>query len=112
MRLAREYPALPLVITENGAAYDDAPGADWVVRDTRRTRYLRDHLSACHAAIADGARLEGYFAWSFIDNFEWAYGYDKRFGLVWVDYATQRRVPKQSARWYAEVMRTGVVGRR
>lgn len=109
-RLGAEHPGLPLVITENGAAYGDGPGEDGEVHDARRLDYLRTHLEACHRAIAAGVRLEGYFAWSLMDNFEWAHGYAQRFGLWWVDYATQERRPKDSARWFADVARTGRLG--
>lgn len=109
-RLGAEHPGLPLVITENGAAYGDGPGDDGAIHDARRLDYLRAHLEACHRALAAGVRLEGYFAWSLMDNFEWAHGYAQRFGLVWVDYATQERRPKDSARWYAELARTGRLG--
>ena len=106
-RLHREYPETPLYITENGAGYDEAPGGDGTVQDEGRIDYLDAHLRACHDAIADGVPLRGYFTWSLLDNFEWAWGYSKRFGLVHVDYGTQRRVPKASARWYAGVIRRG-----
>ncbi|MFJ2473009.1 GH1 family beta-glucosidase [Streptomyces sp. NPDC087659] len=109
MRYTREAPRLPLVITENGAAYPDKPGADGTVHDPERIRYLHGHLSAVHRAMADGADVRGYFLWSLLDNFEWAYGYGKRFGAVYVDYDTQARVPKSSARWYGELARTGVL---
>ncbi|MEV5827765.1 GH1 family beta-glucosidase [Spirillospora sp. NPDC052242] len=106
-RLHREYPAVPLYITENGAGYDEAPDGDGTVQDAERIAYIDAHLRACHDAIAEGVPLRGYFTWSLLDNFEWAWGYSKRFGLVHVDYATQRRVPKASARWYADVIRRG-----
>ena len=106
-RVHREYPEVPLYITENGAGYDEAPDPDGTIQDEGRIAYLDEHLRACHRAIADGVPLRGYFTWSLLDNFEWAWGYSKRFGLVHVDYATQRRVPKESARWYAEVIRRG-----
>lgn len=105
-RLAADCPGLPLVITENGASYATGPGEDGEVHDTRRVEYLRSHLAACARARSDGVPLVGYFAWSLLDNFEWAYGYAQRFGLVWVDYATQARRPKDSARFYAELART------
>ncbi|MFI6114261.1 GH1 family beta-glucosidase [Kitasatospora sp. NPDC051164] len=105
--LARRHPNLPLMVTENGAAYHDEIGEDGTVDDPERIAYLHAHLAAAHRAAADGADLRGYFAWSLLDNFEWAYGYDKRFGLVHVDYPTQTRTPKSSARWYARVARTG-----
>jgi beta-glucosidase len=104
-RVHGEYPRLPLYITENGAAFDDVLGPDGGVHDPLRVAYLRDHLRACHQAIDEGIPLKGYFAWSLLDNFEWADGYTKRFGIVYVAYPTQRRIPKSSARWYAEVIR-------
>ncbi|WP_256103217.1 GH1 family beta-glucosidase [Streptomyces sp. ODS05-4] len=106
-RMTRDYPGLPMLITENGAAYEDAVGPDGTVDDPARTAYVRAHLEALHRAIADGADVRGYFLWSLMDNFEWAYGYAKRFGAVYVDYATQRRTPKASAQWYARVARSG-----
>jgi beta-glucosidase len=108
-RLHREYPAILLYITENGAAYDDVVAPDGGVHDAERVAYLRAHLAECHGAIADGVPLRGYFAWSLMDNFEWAYGYAKRFGLVHVDYATQRRTPKDSAHWYRAASRANAV---
>ena len=75
------------------------------MHDTDRIDYLDGHLRACHDAMSRGVDLRGYFVWSLMDNFEWAEGYAKRFGIVHVDYATQRRVPKDSARWYQEVIR-------
>jgi beta-glucosidase len=99
VRLQRDYPGVPLVVTENGAAFDDRADSDGYVRDDDRTAYLAEHLAAVADARAQGADVRGYFAWSLLDNFEWAYGYDKRFGIVHVDYATQKRTPKQSAEW-------------
>ncbi|MEH6377896.1 GH1 family beta-glucosidase [Streptomyces sp. KLMMK] len=107
VRFAEEVPGLPLVVTENGAAYDDKPDGDGTVHDPERIAYLHAHLDAVRRAIADGADVRGYFLWSLLDNFEWAYGYSKRFGAVHVDYATQVRTPKSSARWYSQVARTG-----
>jgi beta-glucosidase len=104
--VASRYGSLPLYLTENGAAFYDPPRADDTVDDPLRLRYLRDHLRAALAALRNGVDLRGYFAWSLLDNFEWAHGYSKRFGLVHVDYATQQRTPKASARFYAEVIRT------
>lgn len=106
-RLHREYPGTPVVITENGSAWDDEVSPDGRVHDPQRVAYLRDHLAACLDALAEGVPLRGYFAWSLLDNFEWAEGYAKRFGIVRVDYDTQARTPKDSARAYAEVARTG-----
>ena len=103
MRLGRDYPGTPLMITENGAAFDDVVAGDRVA-DPDRIAYLDGHLRAAHAAIAAGVDLRGYLAWSLLDNFEWAYGYDKRFGLVHVDYDTQRRTFKDSALWFRDVI--------
>ncbi|MEV7324235.1 GH1 family beta-glucosidase [Streptomyces sp. NPDC093970] len=111
MRYSAEAPGLPLYVTENGAAYDDEPGPDGRVHDPERIAYLHGHLSAVHRAIADGAAVRGYYLWSLMDNFEWAYGYGKRFGAVYVDYATLARTPKSSAHWYAEAARTGTLPR-
>ncbi|MER7998677.1 MULTISPECIES: GH1 family beta-glucosidase [unclassified Streptomyces] len=109
MRYTREAPGLPLMITENGAAYPDKPAADGSVHDPDRIRYLHGHVSAVRRAITDGADVRGYFLWSLLDNFEWAYGYGKRFGAVHVDYETLRRTPKSSALWYARLAGTGVI---
>jgi len=110
VRLHTEYPGTPLVITENGAAFDDTVAEDGSVPDENRRSYLEQHLGAAHAAIAEGVDLRGYLAWSLLDNFEWAYGYSKRFGLVRVDYDTQERTPKASARWYASMIAAHVRG--
>lgn len=96
----------PLYITENGCSFDDAPGAGGVIRDERRIAYFRDYLGACREAIAHGVDLRGYFAWSLMDNMEWADGYSQRFGLVHVDRATLRRTPRESARWFTEAIRS------
>ncbi|MEU0965524.1 GH1 family beta-glucosidase [Streptomyces sp. NPDC005917] len=109
MRYAREAPGLPLYITENGAAYEDKVDADGRVHDPERIAYLRGHLEAVRRAVTDGADVRGYYLWSLMDNFEWAYGYAKRFGMVHVDYGTLERTPKSSARWYGEVARTGAL---
>ncbi|MEV1286400.1 GH1 family beta-glucosidase [Micromonospora sp. NPDC049679] len=103
-RVNREYPELPLYITENGSAFVDEV-VDGEVDDPDRLAYFDSHLRACHEAIAAGIPLRGYFAWSLMDNFEWSWGYTKRFGMVYVDYDSQLRIPKSSARWYAEVIR-------
>jgi beta-glucosidase len=103
--VASRYGSVPLYITENGAAFYDPPQADGEVEDSLRRRYLRDHLQAAQAAIANGVNLRGYFAWSLLDGFEWISGYAQRFGLIHVDYATQRRTLKTSARFYAEFIR-------
>lgn len=110
--LHRRYAAstaggLPLYVTENGAAFYDPPHAvDGRVDDPLRVHYLHTHLQAVHAAIAQGADVRGYCAWSLLDNLEWAHGYSKRFGLVHVNFETLERTPKASARWYAEVVRS------
>ncbi len=110
-RLHFDYRPAKIFITENGASYSDAPDAHGAVNDTRRIDYLRAHLAAAHRAIQAGVPLAGYFAWSLMDNFEWAQGYAQRFGIVWVDYATQKRIPKASARWYQQLIaRNGVEG--
>ncbi|MEV7423477.1 GH1 family beta-glucosidase [Streptomyces sp. NPDC091212] len=109
-RLRDELPGTPLMVTENGAAYDDYADPSGAVHDPERVEYLRGHLTAVHRAIGDGAPVRGYFLWSLLDNFEWAYGYSKRFGIVHVDFATQRRTVKDSARWYAEVVGRGGLG--
>jgi beta-glucosidase len=110
-RIAREHPRLPMMVTENGAAFDDYISPEGEVRDPERIAYIHAHLAAVHAAIEDGADVRGYFLWSLMDNFEWAYGYGKRFGAVYVDYSTQRRIPKSSAHWYAETIRRGAISR-
>ncbi|MEV8375726.1 GH1 family beta-glucosidase [Kribbella sp. NPDC056861] len=102
--ISREYPGLPMVITENGAAFDDTPDENGYVADEGRTAYFATHLAAVAEAIQQGADIRGYLAWSLMDNFEWAYGYEKRFGIVRVDYDTQVRTPKQSALYLKEVV--------
>ena len=97
------------LVTENGAAMDDVADAAGRVADDDRIEYLRSHLAAVHDAITAGVPVEGYFVWSMLDNFEWAYGYSRRFGLIRVDYDTFQRTPKASADWYAEVARTNTV---
>jgi beta-glucosidase len=104
------YGDVPLYITENGAAFYDAPTATrGRVADPLRIAYLRDHLAAAHAALEQGVNLRGYYVWSLLDNFEWSLGYSKRFGIIHVDYGTQARTLKDSARFYAEVIRTNSV---
>ncbi|WP_405009868.1 GH1 family beta-glucosidase [Kitasatospora sp. NBC_01539] len=103
-RISRDYPGVPMVITENGAAYDDEPDATGFVADADRTEYLAAHLAAVAEARTRGADVRGYLLWSLLDNFEWAYGYDKRFGIVRVDYDTQARTPKQSALWLRDTI--------
>ena len=104
VRLHHDYPNLPMVITENGAAFDDRPDESGFVADDDRTAYLAAHIAAVAAARDQGADVRGYFAWSLLDNFEWAEGYAKRFGIVHVDYETQQRTPKQSALWFRDTI--------
>jgi beta-glucosidase len=104
LRLHRDYPDVPLVITENGAAYDDVVAPDGQVHDADRTEYLRTHLGAVHDAIKAGVDVRGYYLWSLMDNFEWAWGFSKRFGIVHVDFATQQRTIKDSGHWYRSVI--------
>jgi beta-glucosidase len=109
VRLSQDYPEVGLIVTENGAAFDDVVVGDRV-HDTERVAYLDGHLRAAHAAIEAGADLRGYLVWSLLDNFEWAEGYHRRFGLVRVDFGTQRRLLKDSALWYRGVIeRNGLV---
>ncbi|MET0480412.1 MAG: GH1 family beta-glucosidase [Mycetocola sp.] len=105
VRLGREYPTMPpLFVTENGSAYDDVVSEDGHVHDTERTKYLVDHVQAVSDAHADGADVRGYFVWSLLDNFEWSWGYDKRFGIVRVDYDTQERTIKDSGLTYMGII--------
>jgi beta-glucosidase len=104
VRIAADHPDTPIMVTENGSAYVDTP-IEGRVRDVERITYFDAHLRAAHAALAAGVDLRGYLAWSFLDNFEWGYGYDQRFGLVYIDYDTQQRIPKDSATWYRDVIR-------
>ena len=97
VRLHRDYELPRLYITENGCAYGDGPDGSGRVRDARRVQFLNDHLRAAWQAMEEGVPLAGYFLWSIFDNFEWAHGYTKRFGVTWVDYETQERILKDSA---------------
>ncbi|MFI6875412.1 GH1 family beta-glucosidase [Streptomyces sp. NPDC050400] len=109
LRLDADFPGLPLMITENGAAFDDYVNPQGEVNDPDRIAYLEGHLAAVHRAIQAGVDIRGYFLWSLLDNFEWGYGYSKRFGAVYVDYPTGKRIPKASAHWYGKVARSGVL---
>lgn len=104
MRLNREYGPIPLVITENGAAYDDLI-EEGMVHDNERIAYLSDHIEAVADALGQGADVKGYYLWSLMDNFEWAFGYAKRFGIIHVNYRTQERILKDSALWYRNLIR-------
>ncbi|KPV44600.1 GH1 family beta-glucosidase [Alicyclobacillus ferrooxydans] len=103
--LQRDYPELPIYITESGAAFDDHV-VDGIVQDPKRIEYIKGHLREVLRARQDGVDVRGYFVWSLLDNFEWAFGYDKRFGLIYVDYKTQDRIWKDSAKWYQEIIQT------
>ena len=103
LRLKRDYGDVPLLITENGAAFQDRLD-DGAVDDKRRVAYLRRHIAAVERARAQGVDVRGYYVWSLLDNFEWEWGYEQRFGIVYVDYATQRRIPKRSALWYRDLI--------
>lgn len=105
--LDNAYAGLPLMVTANGAAFDDVVGPDGAVHDPDRVDYVRRHLAQVSRAIADGADVRGYFLWSLMDTFEWSSGYSRRFGIVRVDHPTGTRTLKDSARWYAEVIRSG-----
>jgi beta-glucosidase len=107
--LQRDYGPHRVMVTENGAAFEDEVGPDGTIHDPERVAYLRDHVAAAQEALQAGVPLEGFFVWSLLDNFEWSEGYSKRFGLVHVDFETQARTPKDSARWYAGVARGGGV---
>jgi beta-glucosidase len=102
LRLERDYGRLPLLITENGAAYEDRLDGTDVVEDPSRVAYIESHLAAVEQAIAGGVDVRGYYVWSLLDNFEWEHGYSQRFGIVYVDFETQRRIPKRSALWYRD----------
>jgi beta-glucosidase len=112
LRVTADYGPIPLYVTENGAAYPDVVSADGRVHDPDRIDYVHRHLVAAHEALTAGADLRGYFLWSLLDNFEWAYGYAKRFGIIHVDYDTCVRTPKDSAHWYRGVIAAGGVSRR
>jgi beta-glucosidase len=98
------YGSVPIYITENGAGYEEKPGPDSQVHDSNRIEYLAGYLGAVHRAIEAGVNVKGYFVWSLLDNFEWAYGYAKRFGIVHVDYPTMTRTPKQSFDYFSKVV--------
>jgi beta-glucosidase len=106
-RVHADYAPAQIAITENGCSYATAPDSEGRIRDVRRRRFFHDHLVACHEAIEAGVPLSAYFGWSLMDNFEWAEGYGQRFGLTWVDYDTQQRIPKDSFHWYSRSIRAG-----
>lgn len=104
VRVHRDYGPARLYVTENGAAFADRVGADGRVHDAQRVDFLREYIAQAHRAVEEGVPLAGYFVWTLLDNFEWAYGYSKRFGIVYVDFGTQERVIKDSGYWYREVI--------
>ena len=104
LRVHRDYPDVPLVITENGAAFDDVVDRSGAVHDVERIAYIDAHLRSVNAAIDSGVDVRGYFVWTLLDNFEWAWGLAKRFGVIHVDYATEARTLKDSALWYRDVI--------
>lgn len=99
-----DYKPLKLYVTENGASYSTGPDEKGVVNDSHRLEYYKTHLAAMHRVMQAGVPLAGYFAWSLMDNFEWAKGYDQRFGIIWVDFETQERIPKESANWFKKLI--------
>jgi beta-glucosidase len=108
-RMHRDYPLPPVYITENGAAFRDQVSSNGTVHDPQRIDYLRRHMAQLAMARRDGVEVRGYFVWSLLDNFEWAYGYGKRFGLTYVDFTTQERIVKASGQWYARLIRGNTV---
>jgi beta-glucosidase len=102
VRLREDYDPPAIFITENGAAFADVRGHDGAVCDFERRDYIRSHIEAVGRAVADDVPVKGYFVWSLLDNFEWAWGYWKRFGIVYVDFPTLERVPKESFHWYRD----------
>ena len=103
--LKENYGNPTVYVTENGAAFNDELNADNEIHDNRRVRYLQNHLTAVHNALKSGVNIQGYFVWSLLDNFEWSEGYEKRFGIIYVDYDTQTRIPKKSYHWYQNTIR-------
>ena len=104
-RLHFEYSIPEIYVTENGAAFSDEVSPDGSIDDPKRLSYIRGHLKMVNKIIQAGAPVKGYFVWSLFDNFEWSYGYTKRFGIVRVDYETQKRTPKSSAKWYGQTIK-------
>jgi beta-glucosidase len=108
INISKEYTDLPLYITENGAAFNDEV-EDGAVNDTKRIEFLKGHFKSAYDAIQSGVNLQRYYVWSLMDNFEWAYGYSKRFGIIYVDYSTKERILKDSAYWYKEVIKNNSI---
>jgi beta-glucosidase len=110
LRISRDFNHPQIEITESGCAYNDGPDASGVIRDGRRIQYHRDYLQALARAMADGADVRSYHAWTLLDNFEWAEGFSQRFGLTYVDFKNQKRTIKESGKWYAKVAAENRVG--
>lgn len=111
LRVHRDYAPPAILITENGAAFTDQWDGQDTLHDPQRLEYLREHVAAVGKAFAQGVPMLGYYVWSFLDNYEWAEGYSKRFGIVYVDYASQRRVLKDSALWFADFLSTHAINK-
>ena len=109
-RIHNDYDEPLIYITENGAAFADKIDKKGEVNDESRIKYLEGHFFQAHRAIEEGVKLSGYFVWSLLDNFEWADGYSKRFGLVYTDYPTQKRIIKASGWWYKKVIEKNEIG--
>lgn len=109
LRVTKDYPGIPIYVTENGCSYGDQPGADGKVNDQRRVSFLRRYISEVGHAMKAGADVRGYFLWTFTDNFEWAEGFQQRFGIVYCDFHTQQRIVKESGHWYAQLANTGAL---
>jgi beta-glucosidase len=103
--VSNEYGRPKIYITENGVCDNTDPGPDGAIHDTTRLELLKGFLTGLHAAIQDGCDVRGYYQWSLYDNFEWAFGNTKRFGMVYTDFGSLKRIPKDSAHWYSEVIR-------
>jgi beta-glucosidase len=106
VRICDEYTTLPIYVTENVATFDDYVDLNGLVLDHNRVAYIPEHISAVHAAIDAGVNVEGYFVWNRLDNFEWAFGYSRRFGIVWVDFSTGNRLPKASSVRHRDTIRS------
>jgi beta-glucosidase len=109
VRLSKDYAGIPIYVTENGCSYGDTPGADGKVNDERRVSFLRRFIYEVGRAIGAGADVRGYFLWTFTDNFEWAEGFQQRFGIVYCDFKTQARIVKESGHWYSKLARAGAL---
>jgi beta-glucosidase len=109
LRISKDYSGLPIYVTENGCSFGDKPGADGKVNDQRRVSFLRRFIAEVGRAMQAGADVRGYFLWTFTDNFEWAEGFQQRFGIVYCDFKTQQRIVKESGHWYSRLARSGAL---